>query len=120
MCVCVRVGVPVCTHVSAHASLQVVPCQYLLQPASGESPLYLQQLRSLAFSTYSQCRRLLPTQTHIKSLTGFGPASTIDRTLNNTQVGVITQAPARITVVQYSELHQLNFTHNQCQLLKWM
>ncbi|XP_028828853.1 mediator of RNA polymerase II transcription subunit 13-like isoform X3 [Denticeps clupeoides] len=63
--------------------LEVVPCQYLLQPASGESPLYLQHLRSLAFSTYSQCRRLLPTQTHIKSLTGFGPVSTIDSILRN-------------------------------------
>ncbi|XP_036436074.1 mediator of RNA polymerase II transcription subunit 13-like isoform X4 [Colossoma macropomum] len=58
--------------------LQVVPCQYLLQPASGESPLYLQHLRSLAFSAHSQCRRRLPTQTQIKSLTGFGPAATID------------------------------------------
>ncbi|XP_062844613.1 mediator of RNA polymerase II transcription subunit 13-like [Trichomycterus rosablanca] len=57
--------------------LQVVPCQYLLQPASGGSPLYLQHLRSLAFSAHSQCRRRLPTQTHIKSLTGFGPAATI-------------------------------------------
>uniref|UniRef100_A0AAR2K264 Mediator of RNA polymerase II transcription subunit 13 n=1 Tax=Pygocentrus nattereri TaxID=42514 RepID=A0AAR2K264_PYGNA len=56
----------------------VVPCQYLLQPASGESPLYLQHLRSLAFSAHSQCRRRLPTQTQIKSLTGFGPAATID------------------------------------------
>ncbi|XP_045064023.1 mediator of RNA polymerase II transcription subunit 13-like isoform X2 [Coregonus clupeaformis] len=63
--------------------LQVVPCQYLLQPASGESPLYLQHLRSLAFSTYSQCRRLLPTQTHIKSLTGFGPASTLESVLKS-------------------------------------
>uniref|UniRef100_UPI0037E774A6 mediator of RNA polymerase II transcription subunit 13-like isoform X2 n=1 Tax=Semicossyphus pulcher TaxID=241346 RepID=UPI0037E774A6 len=62
--------------------LQVVPCQYLLQPASGESHLYLQHLRSLAFSCYSQCRRLLPTQTHIKSLTGFGPASTVNSVLN--------------------------------------
>ncbi|XP_041825899.1 mediator of RNA polymerase II transcription subunit 13-like isoform X2 [Melanotaenia boesemani] len=57
--------------------LQVVPCQYLLQLASGESHLYLQHLRSLAFSCYSQCRRLLPQQTHIKSLTGFGPVSSV-------------------------------------------
>ncbi|XP_023674421.2 mediator of RNA polymerase II transcription subunit 13-like isoform X1 [Paramormyrops kingsleyae] len=63
--------------------LQVVPCQYLLRPASGESPLYLQHLRSLAFSTYSQCRRLLPMQTHIKSLTGFGPASAVNGVLRN-------------------------------------
>ncbi|XP_026154135.1 mediator of RNA polymerase II transcription subunit 13-like isoform X2 [Mastacembelus armatus] len=61
--------------------LQVVPCQYLLQPGSGESHLYLQHLRSLAFSCYSQCRRLLSQQTHIKSLTGFGPASTVNSVL---------------------------------------
>ncbi|XP_039856881.1 mediator of RNA polymerase II transcription subunit 13-like isoform X2 [Simochromis diagramma] len=63
--------------------LQVVPCQYLLQPASGESHLYLQHLRSLAFSCYSQCRRLLPQQTHIKSLTGFGPVSTVSSVLKS-------------------------------------
>ncbi|XP_015221754.2 mediator of RNA polymerase II transcription subunit 13-like isoform X1 [Lepisosteus oculatus] len=64
-------------------ALQVVPCQYLLQPVSGESSHYIQHLRSLAFSTYSQCRRLLPTQTHIKSLTGFGPASIVHAVLKN-------------------------------------
>ncbi|XP_042251729.1 mediator of RNA polymerase II transcription subunit 13-like isoform X2 [Thunnus albacares] len=63
--------------------LQVVPCQYLLQPASGESHLYLQHLRSLAFSCYSQCRRLMPQQTHIKSLTGFGPVSTVNSVLKS-------------------------------------
>ncbi|XP_078128450.1 mediator of RNA polymerase II transcription subunit 13-like isoform X1 [Sander vitreus] len=63
--------------------LQVVPCQYLLQPASGESHFYLQHLRSLSFSCYSQCRRLLPQQTHIKSLTGFGPVSTINAVLKS-------------------------------------
>ncbi|KAM4635777.1 mediator of RNA polymerase II transcription subunit 13-like [Polymixia lowei] len=63
--------------------LQVVPCQYLLQPTSGESHLYLQHLRSLAFSCYSQCRRLLPQQTHIKSLTGFGPVSTVNSVLKS-------------------------------------
>ncbi|XP_028457424.1 mediator of RNA polymerase II transcription subunit 13-like isoform X2 [Perca flavescens] len=63
--------------------LQVVPCQYLLQPASGESHFYLQHLRSLSFSCYSQCRRLLPQQTHIKSLTGFGPVSTVNAVLKS-------------------------------------
>ncbi|XP_070408425.1 mediator of RNA polymerase II transcription subunit 13-like isoform X3 [Nothobranchius furzeri] len=63
--------------------LQVVPCQYLLQPASGENHLYLQHLRSLAFSCYSQCRRLLPQKTHIKSLTGFGPVSTVSSALKS-------------------------------------
>ncbi|KAG7476435.1 hypothetical protein MATL_G00082940, partial [Megalops atlanticus] len=63
--------------------LQVVPCQYLLQPAIGENPVYLQHLRSLAFSAYSQCRRLLPAQTHVKSLTGFGPAATVESILKD-------------------------------------
>ncbi|MGH0114836.1 UNVERIFIED_CONTAM: hypothetical protein FKN15_058325 [Acipenser sinensis] len=65
--------------------LQLVPCQYLLQPVKDERSHYIQHLRSLAFSTYSQCRRLLPTQIHIKSLTGFGPAATIDTVLKNTE-----------------------------------
>lgn len=68
--------------------MQVVPCQYLLQPASGESHLYLQHLRSLAFSCYSQCRRLLPQQTHIKSLTGFGPVSTVNSVFKSPKVGM--------------------------------
>uniref|UniRef100_A0A8C8DXR5 Mediator of RNA polymerase II transcription subunit 13 n=1 Tax=Oryzias sinensis TaxID=183150 RepID=A0A8C8DXR5_9TELE len=63
--------------------LQVVPCQYLLQPASGESHLYMQHLRSLAFSCYSQSRRLLRQQTHIKSLTGFGPVSSVGSVLKS-------------------------------------
>ncbi|XP_050965328.1 mediator of RNA polymerase II transcription subunit 13-like isoform X4 [Labeo rohita] len=71
--------------------LQVLPCQHLLQPASGESPEYLQRLRSLAFSTYSQSRRLLPRQTHIRSLTGFGPASTIQSTLNSPESPSVTR-----------------------------
>ncbi|KAK2911437.1 hypothetical protein Q8A67_003570 [Cirrhinus molitorella] len=71
--------------------LQVLPCQHLLQPASGESPEYLQHLRSLAFSTYSQSRRLLPRQTHIRSLTGFGPASTIQSALKSPESPSITR-----------------------------
>uniref|UniRef100_A0A3B3D0C2 Mediator of RNA polymerase II transcription subunit 13 n=1 Tax=Oryzias melastigma TaxID=30732 RepID=A0A3B3D0C2_ORYME len=63
--------------------LQVVPCQNLLQPASGESHLYMQHLRSLAFSCYSQSRRLLRQQTHIKSLTGFGPVSSVGSVLKS-------------------------------------
>lgn len=66
----------------------MVPCQYLLQPASGESHFYLQHLRSLSFSCYSQCRRLLPQQTPIKSLTGFGPVSNVNSVLKSPEVGV--------------------------------
>ncbi|XP_036384476.1 mediator of RNA polymerase II transcription subunit 13-like isoform X2 [Megalops cyprinoides] len=85
--------------------LQVVPCQYLLQPAIGENPIYLQHLRSLAFSAYSQCRRLLPAQTHVKSLTGFGPAATVESVLKD---------PERPTPLQlYSPPFVLGPTRNK-------
>ena len=66
---------------------QVVPCQSLLQPTGGEGRLYLQQLRSLAFSCYAQCRRPLPKHTHVRSLTGFGPVATINSVLKGSEVG---------------------------------
>lgn len=75
-----------------------MPCQYLLQPASGESHLYLQHLRSLAFSCYSQCRRLLPQQTHIKSLTGFGPVSTVNSVLKSPEVGMNKSNLCKVTL----------------------
>ncbi|XP_059904789.1 mediator of RNA polymerase II transcription subunit 13-like isoform X3 [Gadus macrocephalus] len=65
--------------------LQVVPCQSLLQPTGGEGRLYLQQLRSLAFSCYAQCRRPLPKHTHVRSLTGFGPVATINSVLKGSE-----------------------------------
>lgn len=51
-----------------------------------EQIFYIQHLKSLAFSVYCQCRRPLPTQIHIKSLTGFGPAASIEMTLKNSEV----------------------------------
>lgn len=66
--------------------LQIVPCQYMLQTMKDEQVFYIQHLKSLAFSVYCQCRRPLPTQIHIKSLTGFGPAASIEMTLKNPEV----------------------------------
>ncbi|XP_058632229.1 mediator of RNA polymerase II transcription subunit 13-like isoform X2 [Onychostoma macrolepis] len=71
--------------------LQVLPCQHLLQPAGGESPEFLQLLRSLAFSTYSQSRRMFPRQTSIRSLTGFGPASTAQAALRSPESPSVTR-----------------------------
>ncbi|KAG8146219.1 hypothetical protein E2320_012593 [Naja naja] len=65
--------------------LQIVPCQYMLQTMKDEQIFYIQHLKSLAFSVYCQCRRPLPTQIHIKSLTGFGPAASIEMTLKNSE-----------------------------------
>lgn len=59
----------------------------MLQTMKDEQVLYIQYLKSMAFSVYCQCRRPLPTQIHIKSLTGFGPAASIEMTLKNPEVG---------------------------------
>lgn len=68
--------------------VQIVPCQYLLQPVhSGERHVYSQHLKSLAFSVYTQCRRPLPNSTNFKALTGFGPGLAIDTALKNPEVG---------------------------------
>ncbi|KAJ4935384.1 hypothetical protein JOQ06_016920 [Pogonophryne albipinna] len=65
-------------------SVQIVPCQYLLQPVrSGERHLYSQHLKSLAFSVFTQCRRPLPNSTNFKALTGFGPGLAIDMALKD-------------------------------------
>lgn len=69
-------------------NLQIVPCQYMLQTMKDEQVFYIQHLKSLAFSVYCQCRRPLPTQIHIKSLTGFGPAASIEMTLKNPEVSI--------------------------------
>lgn len=58
----------------------------MLQTVKDEQIFYIQHLKSLAFSAYCQCRRPLPTQIHIKSLTGFGPAASIEMTLKNSEV----------------------------------
>lgn len=70
------------------SSVQIVPCQYLLQPVhSGERHVYSQHLKSLAFSVFTQCRRPLPNSTNFKALTGFGPGLAIDMALKNPEVG---------------------------------
>jgi mediator of RNA polymerase II transcription subunit 13 len=58
----------------------------MLQTTKDEQVFYVQYLKSMAFSVYCQCRRPLPTQIHIKSLTGFGPAASIEMTLKNPEV----------------------------------
>ena len=38
----------------------------------------IDQLKSLAFSVFMQCRRVLTHTSSVRSLTGFGPAATFD------------------------------------------
>ncbi|XP_067113442.1 mediator of RNA polymerase II transcription subunit 13a [Osmerus mordax] len=71
-------------HIRNSISVQIIPCQYLLQPVRNEERhIYVQHLKSLAFSVFSQCRRPLPASTNVKSLTGFGPGLAIDTALKS-------------------------------------
>ncbi|CDQ73599.1 unnamed protein product, partial [Oncorhynchus mykiss] len=71
-------------HIRNSVSVQIIPCQYLLQPVrSEERHIYAQHLKSLAFSVFSQCRRPLPRSTNVKSLTGFGPGLAINTALKS-------------------------------------
>lgn len=70
-------------------ALQVVPCEFLLQPVQNEERhMYGQHLKSLAFSVYTQCRRPLPNSTKVKTLTGFGPGLAIDTALQSPEVRI--------------------------------
>lgn len=60
----------------------------MLQTMKDEQVFYIQYLKSMAFSVYCQCRRPLPTQIHIKSLTGFGPAASMEMILRNPEVSI--------------------------------
>ncbi|KAG5836638.1 hypothetical protein ANANG_G00230520 [Anguilla anguilla] len=71
-------------HIRNAVCVQIIPCQYLLQPVrSEERHVYAQHLKSLAFSVFSQCRRPLPTSTNVKTLTGFGPGLALDSALRS-------------------------------------
>ncbi|XP_042298537.1 mediator of RNA polymerase II transcription subunit 13-like [Sceloporus undulatus] len=71
-------------HIRNIVSVQLVPCQYLLQPVKNEDRhIYTQHLKSLAFSAFTQCRRPLPTSTNVKTLTGFGPGLAMEMALRS-------------------------------------
>uniref|UniRef100_A0A8D2QI54 Mediator of RNA polymerase II transcription subunit 13 n=1 Tax=Zonotrichia albicollis TaxID=44394 RepID=A0A8D2QI54_ZONAL len=71
-------------HIKNIISVQIVPCQYLLQPVKHEDrQIYTQHLKSLAFSAFTQCRRPLPTSTNVKTLTGFGPGLAMETALRS-------------------------------------
>lgn len=71
-------------HIKSTVSVQIVPCQYLLQPVKHDDrQIYSQHLKSLAFSVFTQCRRPLPTSTNVKTLTGFGPGLAMETALKS-------------------------------------
>nr|XP_045597034.1 mediator of RNA polymerase II transcription subunit 13-like isoform X2 [Procambarus clarkii] len=60
--------------------LQIISLESILELASDshDRSRYIDQLKSLAFSVFMQCRRTLSHNAVVKSLTGFGPASVYD------------------------------------------
>ncbi|KAG7169044.1 Mediator of RNA polymerase II transcription subunit 13-like [Homarus americanus] len=60
--------------------LQIVSLESILELASDshDRSRHIDQLKSLAFSVFMQCRRTLSHNAVVKSLTGFGPASVYD------------------------------------------
>uniref|UniRef100_T1IJV1 Mediator of RNA polymerase II transcription subunit 13 n=1 Tax=Strigamia maritima TaxID=126957 RepID=T1IJV1_STRMM len=59
--------------------LQIVPLESILEHTQNEgSGKQLDHLKALAFSVFSQCRRILIHQAAVKSLTGFGSAATAE------------------------------------------
>ncbi|XP_066986645.1 mediator of RNA polymerase II transcription subunit 13 isoform X2 [Macrobrachium rosenbergii] len=63
--------------------LQILSLESILELASDshDRSRHIDQLKSLAFSVFMQCRRLLTHNPVVKSLTGFGPASVYDEFL---------------------------------------
>ncbi|XP_071486432.1 mediator of RNA polymerase II transcription subunit 13-like [Diadema antillarum] len=61
-------------------AFHIIPLHQVLQVANSEvSSRFLSQLKSVAFSVFSQCRRYQSPTIPGRSLTGFGPAADLDR-----------------------------------------
>ncbi|XP_041456106.1 mediator of RNA polymerase II transcription subunit 13-like isoform X2 [Lytechinus variegatus] len=61
-------------------AFQIIPLHQVLQVANSEvSSRFLNQLKSVAFSVFAQCRRFQSPTIPGRSLTGFGPAADLDR-----------------------------------------
>ncbi|XP_050718290.1 mediator of RNA polymerase II transcription subunit 13-like isoform X3 [Eriocheir sinensis] len=60
--------------------LQIISLESILELASDshDRSRHIDQLKSLAFSVFMQCRRTLTHNAAVKSLTGFGPAAVYD------------------------------------------
>lgn len=65
--------------------LQILSLESILELASDshDRSRHIDQLKSLAFSVFMQCRRTLTHNPIVKSLTGFGPASVYDEFLKS-------------------------------------
>uniref|UniRef100_H2Z3Q5 Mediator of RNA polymerase II transcription subunit 13 n=1 Tax=Ciona savignyi TaxID=51511 RepID=H2Z3Q5_CIOSA len=59
-----------------HIIFQIVPIEHVLRVASPNNrQSFVHAVRSLSFSTFAQCRRILLHEVKVRSMTGFGPAA---------------------------------------------
>ncbi|XP_035704664.1 mediator of RNA polymerase II transcription subunit 13-like isoform X3 [Folsomia candida] len=67
-------------NIKNNITLQIISLEDIINLGNStlETRLKNDQMRALALSVYSQCRRLLTHQSNVKSLTGFGPAAAAD------------------------------------------
>ncbi|UYV61283.1 MED13L [Cordylochernes scorpioides] len=93
-------------HLQQSLQLQMVSLDSILSLGDGPRSRRKDQLKTLAFSVYSQCRPTSSPQPPIKSLTGFGPAASQDLFLR-TNKGSIT-SPHRLGSLPYFLAPQKN------------
>lgn len=96
---------------------QVVPIQQILQvdllTGSRDAAFsVVKQLKCLAFSVFSRCRKSLQLNINAKSLTGFGPAARHEALLRQREVSTACLQCFDLMVSHCSELH-FNFANNQ-------
>uniref|UniRef100_A0A6A7FQQ3 Mediator of RNA polymerase II transcription subunit 13 n=4 Tax=Hirondellea gigas TaxID=1518452 RepID=A0A6A7FQQ3_9CRUS len=67
-------------HMQANVHVQIISLESILELAAASHSISRQsdQLKCLAFSVFTQCRRFLTHTNSVRSLTGFGPASVYD------------------------------------------
>ena len=72
------------------SALQIISLESILELASDshDRSRHIDQLKSLAFSVFMQCRRTLTHNASVKSLTGFGPAAVYDAFLKPKEASV--------------------------------
>ncbi|XP_047739393.1 mediator of RNA polymerase II transcription subunit 13-like isoform X2 [Hyalella azteca] len=70
-------------HMQANVHVQIISLESIVELAADTHNISRQsdQLKCLAFSVFTQCRRFLTHTNSVRSLTGFGPASVYDNFL---------------------------------------
>lgn len=71
-------------------AFQIISLESILELGrSGERSRHGDEIRALALSVFSQCRRSLSHSSNVKALTGFGTAAMTDLFLKNKDVSLL-------------------------------